>query len=219
MEAVLTAAGTLVMMLSPATTTARMLHIINPTMWQVIPYDVESYVGGLRLVQTAPALPLLHAALRRPKSITLADLRLLNLFFGIGNDASSRSELLKAVAARCGNDEFVDLTLQADKHTTSESSARTLMADPLVEAAFDEMPADDQGEFPELAKEKRISKYRRREAGRTGMAPLHPQRMRPQTKHCLGRETNPKFGQPALSTTIHFQLEPKRRQMLPCFKG
>lgn len=91
MEAVLTAAGTLVTMLSPATTTARMLHIINPTMWQVIPYDVESYVGGLRLVQTAPALPLLRAALRRPKSITLADLRLLNLFFGIGNDASSRS--------------------------------------------------------------------------------------------------------------------------------
>ena len=119
------------MMLSPATATARMLHITNPTVWQVIPYDVESYVGGLRLVQAAPVLPSSHAASRRPKSITLADLRLLNWFFRIENDASSRSELLKAAAARCGNDEFVDLILQTDKHTTSESSARTLMVDPL----------------------------------------------------------------------------------------
>ena len=119
MEAVLAAAGTLVMTLSPATATARMLHITNPTMWQVIPYDVESYVGGLRLVQAAPVLPLLHAALRRPKSVTLADLRLLHLFFRIESDASSRLGLLKVVAARFGDDEFVDLILQTDERTTS----------------------------------------------------------------------------------------------------
>ena len=113
----------LVMVLSPATATARILHITNPTMWQVIPYDVESYVGGLRLVQAAPVLALLQAALRRPRSIALADLRLLILFFRIESDASSRSGLLKAIAARSGNKEFVDLILQTDKHTTSESNA------------------------------------------------------------------------------------------------
>ena len=164
-------------------------------------------------------MPLLHAALRRPKGISLADLKLLRSFFRIESGDSSGSGLLKAVAARCGDDQFVDSILQKDERTT-ESCARTLMADPFVEAAFDEMPADDQGEFPELVKEKHSRKHRRHEAGRTWMAPLHPQRMRhPQTKHCPDRETNPKFGQPALSTTIHFQLEPTRRQTSPRLKG
>ena len=138
-------------------------HVLDPRQWKVVACKSYCVVGqGIILQETEPPLPLLEASLRSGSREMSQDLLqqvadFLNLDMG-GRRLENRAALLRAVANgvfhdRVDREEIVANILSGETVRTKAASAQ-LLQDPIFEATWDEMPADEQFEFPDVKKEK-----------------------------------------------------------------
>ena len=117
---------------------------------------------GILFQETEPPRPFLEAALQGSSHQLSQDLlqqviRCLNIDMGAGRQ-QSREALLRIIAnfvfnGRDGQADLVGDILKGDQAQPKPSVAQ-LLQDPIFEAAWDEMPADEQFEFPDIKKEK-----------------------------------------------------------------
>jgi hypothetical protein len=145
------------------------VHVVDLREWRVQPARALSPLGwsltagpqsegGLQLLCTGPPVGLLEHALHT--KLDLGHAELLRLCGALALPVATRmlrAELLRELSAYVctlnGTPEqteaFLAETLRADGQG-SASKLQDLIADPLVEAAYEELGEDDKGEFPEL---------------------------------------------------------------------
>ena len=143
------------------------VHVVDPSSWLVLTCrSALAPAQGIHLEETEPPLPLLEASLRdRSRMLTMDLLQQVADYLHIGGVRNERSALLRAVAnhvfaARVDKDEFVEAIVQRDP-ISAKRGVPNLLEDPLFEAAWDDMPPDEQFEFPDVRKEKTRGRVRR----------------------------------------------------------
>ena len=143
-------------------------YIWDPADWQVLPYKANRHLEyGLVLEQTGPPEPLARAALRRPADLSHRTCVAWAIHLGLNPNNQSIQTILRMIAesVASGDEAYVQqvmcTTLEPEPvHMVS------LMQDPVFEAAYAEMPEEEQREFPELRRAQIKAKVRRHVAGR-----------------------------------------------------
>jgi len=170
-------------------------YVTDPRDWQAVPYrSVRDGHHGIVLEQCSDPEPLLRASLRQCQVLShdlLMSVAAL-LALGLGEDAPRRA-LLEAIAAHVsdGSQDFVAAVMDQDEKTSPVAVA-TLLGDPVFEAAFQEMPDDDKGEFPEVRKELARGRVRQHLADRARQA-----KRRRQARPLPRRRVRQRRGEPA----------------------
>ena len=142
---------------------AEFLVVTQPELWTVLPHQAVRLNGaGLVVARTGPTVGLLENCLRtKNNGLVRDDLYRLAVYLGIegARRSASKEVLLVLVAGHVGGDELVEVV------KASESTARPLdvhVGDPFFEAAFDELPEDDQMELRDVKDALKARRRRRR---------------------------------------------------------
>ena len=150
-------AGLKTMRLQGRPAALRFDYVVDAADWEILPHrPMRGAEHGMVLEQTAPAEPLVQSALREKPLPSFRTLQRLAQHLGVlpGHQSSTR-EVLRCIAEKVepGNEVFLqDILQNAEQGSTNPHSS--LLQDPLFEAAYDELPPEDQEEFPELKKAK-----------------------------------------------------------------
>ena len=149
--------------------TMRFDYIVDIAEWQVLPHRAVRHAEhGLVLEQTAPAEPLVRAALRQPAQLSFRTLARLAQHLGVNIRGQPSSQALLTLIAQ--KLETADAAyVQEVMHNFGQPAPvhlMHLMQDPVFEAAYEEMPPEEQCEFPELRREQIRGRVRRHMAGK-----------------------------------------------------
>ncbi len=133
-------------------------HIIDPQQWKVLPMQAERRDSvGIVMQQIAPPEPLLRMCLRKPSELSADDLRRLASHLDVeGFAGRGRHDLLGSIADKVGEGDatFIAEVQAADRLPRKATAVELLLQDAVFEAAFEEMPEDDQREFPDIQQRK-----------------------------------------------------------------
>ncbi|MCP4242727.1 MAG: hypothetical protein GY772_19395 [bacterium] len=138
-------------------------HITDPSDWEVVPFRVERGPRGVSLQQSGALTSLARFSIQKPRALSHEDLARLAAHLGLVGARGSRKDVLQSIARSMTDDndpDFLSRVLRADQEA-KKSRVATLLHDTIFEAAFEEMPEDDQREFPELQQEIRQTRARR----------------------------------------------------------
>ncbi len=161
-------------------------HIENPDAWQAYAYDWDESVDhGLVVQLIGEPESLVRAALRQHPRLSYDLLfRLATAHFHLEDITirTSRVQLLKALVDHvAGDDEAYKLAIAAAEDEDNAKGVSWLANDPLFEATFEEMSAEDRRELTEVTKEIGLAKQRRRVASQQGGRSTRP-RLNPKAK-------------------------------------
>ncbi len=139
-------------------------HVTQTHAWHVIPTVAmcpksltqacpTAGFQGIALKQTGPPIGLVMFALSVKIGLTFVQLQALAAHLKLDcNARASRAELISAIAlAVCGGEAFARKACAVDV-AASHDPICAMAADPTIEAAFEDMDADDQLEFGDLKK-------------------------------------------------------------------
>ena len=141
----------------------RFVHITSPDCWDVIPFRPDVFHIGIVLQQTGQPEPLLRAHFSQRSNLLVDDFVRLALYMGVDSQGlRSRSEWLHAVAlaASQGDEDFARRAVELDSASKKDPAAM-LISDPVFEATFENLAAEDKKEFPEVTEAVKRRKVRR----------------------------------------------------------
>ena len=147
-------------------------HVADPRAWSALTCrSALAPAQGITLEEVEVPRPLLEWSLRyKTASLSLDLLKQLADFMQLeGVRRDTRKALLLALVAcvfegREEREEVERIIEQAATAVGAKKSASLLLMDPVFEAAWGEMPHDEQFEFPEVIEEKKGGRIRRRMA-------------------------------------------------------
>ena len=136
--------------------------------WVVVPYAVARVAGkGISARQDGPVKSLLENCLLTPAhNLVTDDLLLVASHLGLDaadgvTSGTSKEDLLNIIAFAVGGQALLD-SVKALPKLPSDDVADLLVGDPLFEAAFEELDADDKLELSDIMKAWKKRKARRR---------------------------------------------------------
>ena len=136
--------------------------------WVVVPYSVARVAGkGISARQDGPVKSLLENCLLTPgHNLVTDDLLLVASHLGLDaadgvTSGTSNEDLLNVIAFAVGGQALLD-SVKALPKLSSADVADLLVGDPLFEAAFEELDADDKLELSDIMKAWKKRKARRR---------------------------------------------------------
>ena len=165
----------------------KFVHVVDPRAWSVLTCRSALVPGqGVAMQETEGSRPLLEWCLRyNTASLSLDLLQQLADFLQLeGARRDRRQDLLLALVAhvfegREERGEVERIIEQAAIAADTKKSVSLLLQDPFFEAAWEDMPHDEQFEFPEVREEKRRGRVRRHmERLRTQMGQRRKRRAR-----------------------------------------
>ena len=144
------------------------LYVVAPTDWEAIDYIATRLPGqGLVMEQVGVPMPLIRHALRQAQpALTERDINMIIklLHLEVADDPTLQ-QMFDALSKHfCDNPDEAkaDLDAYVDAFEAKDDSDEKLLADPLLEAVYDNMDDEDKGEFREIGDAKRKKKYRAR---------------------------------------------------------
>ena len=134
------------------------LYVLDPKNWEAIPYTATRLqFHGIAMRQCAPAMPLMRYSLGQ-KQHGLSEDDILNCVKQCEIELTSPhdqiSDMFSALAKHfCGDAVDVaqaDAQLYTTIYAAADDTDDMLLADPLLDAVYEDMDAEDKGEFREM---------------------------------------------------------------------
>ena len=144
-------------------------YVVNPREWSVLTCRsaLASAQGKIILQETEQPRSLLgYSLVEKCTSLSLDSLQRLSDFLDL-QGGRDRASLLRDVADAVFSDHpdrdnlVADISRRDASGNRHSSASATLLQDPLFEAAWDDLPRDEQLEYPEVHKEKTRGRVRR----------------------------------------------------------
>ena len=150
------------------------LYVVDPLDWEVIPYAATRLQGqGIVMEVVEAPMPLMRHTLRQELHTMTEDDIAKCVEIAVGaehvppEDNNMRSSDMFIALAKhfCGGDSgdaqvIAEADLYEKAYTAKDDTDEQLLADPLLEAAYDDMDDEGKGEFREIGDAKRKKKYR-----------------------------------------------------------
>ena len=161
-------------------------YVVNPHEWSVLTCTtaLASAQGKIILQETEQPRSLLKYSLtEKCTSLSLDSLQRISSFLDL-EEGGGRASLLRLVANAVFADDpdkdniVAEISRRDAAGNTRTNTSAILLQDPLFEAAWDDMPRDEQLEFPDVTKEKTRGRVRRHIQARERNENVHLRRAR-----------------------------------------
>ena len=149
---------------------AEFVHIVNPDEWEEVPFEALRLdvaiapTHGIVMRQSKGRQSLIRACLERKEhGLGFEGLQELAKHLELPCANVNSVQLLKTIVEKvAGDDESWAKRVLALDNQVEGSTVASMARDPLVEAAFDELPDEDKADFPELKSVFRKKRVRQR---------------------------------------------------------
>jgi len=147
-----------------------LLYVTDPSDWEAVPFIAARLPGhGVVMQQCADALPLMRHALRQEEhTLTEVDIEECTKILELERKDTVAGNFLAIAKHFCGTDDgdspavLAEVGLYERAYNSVPDSGEELLADPLLEAVYEDLDDEDKGEFREIGEAKQRRKYRAR---------------------------------------------------------
>ena len=162
--------GTAIFKFSTSHKECEFVYFTDPSDWVAIPWIATRFADhGIVMQQCGDALPLMRHTLRQAEhTLTDVDIQQCTEIIKLAPKDTIKGNFLELAKHFCGTDDghspavLEEVELYEKAINAVDDTDEQLLADPLLEAVYDDLDDEDKGEFKDIGDKKKEKKYRAR---------------------------------------------------------